>query len=358
MKINQSFAIDGKCISTSRPPFIIAEISANHNGSIDNALQLISLAKQSGADAVKLQTYTPNTITVDSQRNEFYIKDGKWAGQSLYNLYQNAHTPWDWHEELFAFAKQIGITIFSSPFDFTAIDFLEKLECPAYKIASFEIVDIPLIKYAAKTGKPLIISTGMANEEEISDAVKAAKDAGCKALALLHCVSGYPTPSEEYNLLTIPDLIKKYKINIGLSDHTIDNIAAITSVALGATLIEKHFTLDREGGGPDDSFSLEPSDLRDLVNGTRNAWKAMGKTDYSLKKSEEKSIKHRRSLYFIKELRAGDKVTPDSIKSIRPSNGIPPKYYDYIINEKLVCDVKKNSPVEFRYFKKTIKDKC
>ena len=260
----KSFKINGRLIGKESPPYIIAEMSANHNGSIDSAFAIIDEAKATGADAVKIQTYTADTITLNSNSDDFIIKGGLWDGRTLYDLYQEAHTPWEWHKQLFDYAREVGITIFSSPFDKTAVDFLEELNTPAYKIASFEAIDLPLIRYVAKKGKPMIISTGMANEMEINEAVKTAQSSGCNDLAILHCVSGYPAPAEEYNLKTIPDMISKFGLITGLSDHTLDNTIAIGSVALGAAIIEKHFTLNRNAGGPDDSFSLEPDKMREL----------------------------------------------------------------------------------------------
>ena len=248
--------INNRIISNQQPPYIIAEMSANHNGDINNAYKIIDMAKATGADAVKLQTYTPDTMTINMKTPEFIIEGGLWGGQSLYELYKGAFMPWEWHQPLFDYAKKIGITIFSSPFDNTAVDLLEDLNTPAYKIASFEVVDLPLIKYVAQTGKPMIISTGMADVEEIQEAIEAARESGCKELAVLHCVSGYPAPAADYNLRTLVDMQKKFGLVTGLSDHTIDNTTAITSVALGASIIEKHVTLDRNFGGPDDSFSL------------------------------------------------------------------------------------------------------
>ena len=254
-------------IASDVPPYVIAELSANHNGRISTALRIIEEAKKAGANAVKIQTYRPDTITLNSDLPDFKITDGLWAGHTLYELYELAHTPWEWHAPLFEHARKVGITIFSSPFDNTAVDLLEDLNAPAYKIASFEAVDLPLIKYVASTGKPMIISTGMADAEEIQEAINAARTGGCKQLAILHCVSGYPAPSADYNLRTITDMIQRFGLVTGLSDHTLDNTTAITSVALGASIIEKHFTLDRSGGGPDDSFSLEPTELATLCVG-------------------------------------------------------------------------------------------
>ncbi len=330
-------------------PLIIAEMSANHNGSIENAFKIIEAAKKAGADAVKLQTYTPDTITLNCKSDDFLIDDGLWIGKSLYELYQLAYTPWEWHAELFAYAEKIGITIFSSPFDTTAVDLLEDLNTPAYKIASFEAVDLPLIKYAASTGKPLIISTGMADAEEIQEAIDAAYSAGCKQLAILHCVSGYPAPASDYNLHTIVDMQKRFGIPVGLSDHTLDNTTAIAAVALGACIIEKHFTLDRNGGGADDSFSLEPHELAALCRDSKTAWQALGKVDYGRKSSEQGNVKFRRSLYFVKDLAVGDIVTPDCIRSVRPGFGLAPKYLDFVLGKKLIKPAEKNSPVSFEH---------
>ncbi len=337
--------IAGRKIGPNQPPYIIAELSANHNGKLETAMKIIEEAAKAGADAVKLQTYRPDTITLDCDRDEFKIKGGLWDGRTLYELYEEAHMPWEWHKPLFEHAKKIGIPIFSSPFDTTAVDLLEDLDAPAYKIASFEAVDLPLIRYVAATGKPMIISTGMADAEEIEEAIRAAREGGCKELAILHCVSGYPAPAEDYNIRTIPDMIERFGMATGLSDHTIDNTTAIASVVLGASLIEKHFTLDRNGGGPDDSFSLEPEDLAALCRDSKTAWKALGKVDYGQKSSEHGNVQFRRSLYFVKNLSAGDIVTEDCIRSVRPGYGLQPKYYDLILGKPVNQSVKKDSPV-------------
>ena len=334
-----SIHIAGRRIAIDEPPYVIAELSANHNGKLDTALKIIEEAKRAGADAVKLQTYTADTITLNCDSEEFQIHGGLWDGKTLYQLYQEAHMPWEWHKPLFEYARKLDITIFSSPFDNTAVDLLENLNAPAYKIASFEAVDLPLIKYAASTGKPMIISTGMANADEIQEAIAAAREAGCKQLAILHCVSGYPAPAEDYNLRTIPDMIKRFGVVTGLSDHTLDNTTAIASIALGSSIIEKHFTLDRKGGGPDDSFSLEPQQLLDLCQKVRICWKAMGKENYAIKDSEISNLKFRRSLYFVKALKAGSVIKTDDIKSIRPGYGLPPKMLDEIIGKRLKVDV-------------------
>ncbi len=346
MSDTKAITIDGRIISVDAPPYIIAELSANHNGRLETALRIIEEAKKAGADAVKLQTYTADTITLNCDSEEFQIKGGLWDGRTLYDLYQQAHMPWEWHKPLFKHAQNLGITIFSSPFDNTAVDLLEDLNAPAYKIASFEAVDLPLIKYVASTGKPMIISTGMANSEEIQEAIDAAREGGCKELAILQCVSGYPAPAEDYNLRTIPDMINRFGLVTGLSDHTLDNTTAIASVVLGASIIEKHFTLDRNGGGPDDSFSLEPEDLAALCRDSKTAWKALGQVDYGRKSSEQSSAQFRRSLYFVKDLKKGDVITPDCARSVRPGFGLPPKRLEWVLGQKLIKPVCVNTPVK------------
>jgi pseudaminic acid synthase len=339
--------IDSRPIGTQYPPYIIAELSANHNGSLQTALRIVEEAKLAGADAVKLQTYTPDTITLNCNDEAFRINGGLWDGRTLYDLYKEAHMPWDWHKPLFEHAHKLGITIFSSPFDNTAIDLLEDLNTPAYKIASFEAIDLPLIKYAASTRKPMIISTGMANEIEIQEAVDTARSGGCSQLAILHCVSGYPAPASDYNLRTINDMVQRFGLVTGLSDHTIDNTTAIASIAMGASIIEKHFTLNRNGGGPDDSFSLEPNELLALCASSRVAWQAIGNVDYSQQSSELSNVKFRRSLYFVRQGKAGDIITTDMIRSVRPGFGLPPKYLDKLIGKRLTMDVQINTPTNF-----------
>lgn len=343
--------IAGRRIALDARPYVIAELSANHNGRLETAMRIIEEAKKAGADAVKLQTYRPDTITLDCDSEDFKIHGGLWGGRTLYELYQEAHMPWDWHKPLFEHARSLGITIFSSPFDNTAVDLLEDLNAPAYKIASFEAVDLPLIKYVASTGKPMIISTGMADAEEIQEAIDAACEGGCKELAILHCVSGYPAPASDYNLRTIPDMIQRFGLVTGLSDHTLDNTTAIASVALGASIIEKHFTLDRNGGGPDDSFSVQPDELAALCRGTRTAWEALGKVDYGRKSSEQGNVKFRRSLYIVKDLKAGDVLAPDNLRSIRPGFGIQPKFIDTLYGRKVTRDVKKGTPMNWDILK-------
>lgn len=337
--------INGRIIGAGHPCYVVAEVSANHNGKLETAMQLIEAAKKAGADAVKLQTYRPDTITLDCDSEDFRIHGGLWDGRTLYDLYREAYMPWEWHAQLFEKARELDITIFSSPFDNTAVDFLEDLNAPAYKIASFEAVDLPLIKYVASTGKPMIISTGMADAEEIQEAIDAAREGGCRELAILHCVSGYPAPASDYNLHTIPDLIQRFGLVTGLSDHTLDNTIAIVSIALGASIIEKHFTLDRKGGGPDDSFSLEPPDFAALCQNVHTAWKALGVVDYGRKSSELGNVKFRRSLYFVKDLKAGDVITADAVRSVRPGYGLSPKYLESILGRRLTSSVSANCPV-------------
>ena len=331
--------IAGRMIGPHFPPYVIAEMSANHNGNLDSALRIMDEAKKAGADAVKIQTYRADTITLDSDLPDFQIKDGLWAGRSLYELYEWAHTPWEWHSILFEHSRKIGVTLFSSPFDKTAVDLLEDLGAPAYKIASFEAIDLPLIRYVARTGKPMIISTGMLDEQEIQEAIDAAREGHCKELAILRCVSGYPAPAADYNLRTLTDMIQRFSLITGLSDHTLGNTTAVASVALGASIIEKHFTLDRKGGGPDDSFSLEPSELNELCQSARSAWDAMGAVNYGRKSSEIGNVKFRRSLYFVKPLKAGECVRADSVRSVRPGFGLAPKYLDKVVGAVLKKDV-------------------
>lgn len=344
-KISPSMTINGRAIGVDHPPYLIAELSANHNGKLEVAMDIIAEATKAGADAVKLQTYRPDTITLDCDDDDFQIHGGLWNGRTLYELYAEAHLPWEWHKPLFEHAHKLGITIFSSPFDRTAIDLLEDLNAPAYKIASFEAVDHALIKYAASTGKPMIISTGMADGEEIAEAIDAARSGGCRELAILHCVSGYPAPAQDYNLRTIPDMISRFGCVTGLSDHTLDNTTAIASVVLGASIIEKHFTLDRNGGGPDDSFSLEPAEMEALCRDSKTAWKALGRIDYGRKSSEIGNVKFRRSLYFVRDMKAGETITAEHVRSVRPGFGLPPKMLANVIGKRASRDIRMNSPV-------------
>jgi len=344
--------IENRPIGSNSPPYLIAEMSANHNGKIDTAFRIIEEAKLAGANAVKLQTYKPDTITLNCTTDEFQVHGGLWDGRNLYDLYQEAHMPWDWHAPLFDYAKKIGITIFSSPFDHTAVDLLESLNAPAYKIASFEAIDLPLIRYVAKTRKPMIISTGMASVEEIQEAIDAARSAGCTQLAILHCVSGYPAPASDYNLRTIADMRERFGLVTGLSDHTLDNTTAITSIAMGASIIEKHFTLDRSGGGPDDSFSLEPSDLAELCTGAKTAWEALGRVSYERQASELGNVKFRRSLYFVRDIQAGEIVTQEHIRSVRPGFGLAPKFLDQVLGKKMSKSAHYGVAVTLEHFAK------
>lgn len=345
--MNPFITIDNRKIGADFPPYIIAELSANHNGDIERAFAIMEEAKKAGADAIKLQSYTHETITIDGEGEEFQIHGGLWDGQSLYDLYKGAHMPWDWHQPLFEKAKELEITIFSSPFDFSAVDLLEELNAPAYKIASFELVDLPLIARVAKTGKPMIMSTGMANQIEIQEAINTARDNGCSELVVLHCVSGYPAPADQYNLRTIPDMASRFNVLAGLSDHTTDNATAVASVALGACLIEKHVTLDRTGGGPDDSFSLEPKELTQLCQDTKTAWQSLGQVNYEKTEAEKGNIKFRRSLYFVQDIKAGEVITDKHVRSIRPGYGLAPKYLDDILGKTALQDVSFGTPVSF-----------
>lgn len=343
--MSQSLSIDGRPIGPDHPPYVIAEMSGNHNGDIGRALKIMAAAKEAGADAIKLQTYTPDTITIRCDKPDFLIKGGLWNGRMLYDLYAEAHTPWDWHERLFEEARRLSITVFSTPFDPTSVDLLERLGAPAYKVASFEIVDLPLIERIARTGKPMIISTGMADEAEISDALATARKAGCHNIILLHCVSGYPTPVEDANLNTIPNMAARFDTPIGLSDHTPGIAAAVTSIALGARVIEKHFTLARADGGPDAAFSLEPTELADLCRSARAAWLALGKVDYSLKSSERNNMVFRRSLYAVSDIARGEKFTNDNVRSIRPGYGLPPKHLPDILGRRATKSIERGTPM-------------
>jgi N-acetylneuraminate synthase len=337
--------INDRAIGPGHPPYLIAELSANHNGNLAQALRIIDAAVEAGADAVKIQTYRPDTITLKSDAPDFQITEGLWSGRTLYDLYEWAHTPWEWHEELFAHAAKRGITLFSSPFDPTAVDLLEGLGTPAYKIASFEAVDLPLIRYVASKGKPMIISTGMADLEEITEAVEAARDGGCQQLALLHCVSGYPAPAADYNLATIADMTARFGVPVGLSDHTLDNTTAIASVALGACIIEKHLTMDRNGGGPDDSFSLEPEQFAVLCKDARTAWSAVGHIDYGRKSAETSNVMFRRSLYFVQDIAKGEVIQADAVRSVRPGFGVAPKLRERIVGQTARRKIDAATPV-------------
>ena len=331
--------IQNRLIGAMQEPFIIAELSANHGGDIELAKKTIQSAKNSGADAIKLQTYTPDTMTIDCQNPDFLIDEGLWKGRNLYDLYKQASTPYEWHSELFSFSQDIGIICFSTPFDETAIDLLEDLNTPAYKVASFELTDHVLLKNIAKTEKPVIMSSGMATLEEISDAYEILIGGGTKEIAILHCVSGYPTEVKYANLNTISDLKKNFDCVIGLSDHTISNSAAIASISLGACLVEKHFILDRNIGGPDSDFSIEPDQFKELKKGTTEAWESLGSVNYELKGEEENMVKFRRSIYAVKDITKGELFNSSNIRRIRPGNGIEPKYFESIVGKKALKDI-------------------
>jgi len=340
-----TITIANRQIGPGNPPYVIAEISGNHNGDINKALELIRVAKKAGADAVKMQTYTADTMTIMSDKPDFCIEGGLWDGHTLYDLYQWAHTPWEWHEALFKEAEKLGITIFSSPFDETAVDFLEALNAPAYKIASFELTDIPLIQKVARTGKPMIMSTGMANKQEINEAISAAKEAGAIEIAILHCISGYPTPLSDANLNCIPMLEKDFDCVTGLSDHTLGTTAATTAIALGASIIEKHVTLDRNDPGPDAAFSLEPGELETLCQQCKDAYAALGTASYKLKPAEQANTQFRRSIYVVKDIKKGELFTTENVRRIRPGYGLEPKYMDQVLGSKAVADIEVGTPL-------------
>ncbi len=334
-------------IGKEYPPFIIAEMSGNHNQSLERALQIVDAAAAAGAHAIKLQTYTADTMTLDLQEGHFFIDDPKslWHGKTLYELYQEAHTPWKWHDPLFKRAQELGLIAFSTPFDETAVDFLENLSVPCYKIASFENTDIPLIRRVAATGKPLFISTGMANVAELDDAVRAAREAGAKDVILLKCTSSYPASPAHSNLRTIPHLRELFSCETGLSDHTTGIGAAVCSVALGATVIEKHFTLKRSEGGVDAAFSIEPDELKQLVQETKQAWQALGEIKYGVEGNEADSLKYKRSLFVVQDIKKGEKITRKNIRAIRPGIGISPKYFDTLVGRIAIKELKKGTPV-------------
>lgn len=340
--------ISGRQIGSGAPPYIVAELSGNHNGDLDRALEIIRAIATAGADAVKLQTYTADTITIDHDGPEFTVETGGlWDGRSLYDLYDEAHTPWEWHQAMFDCAREAGLAIFSAPFDHSAVDFLESLDCPAYKIASFEIVDLPLIAKVAATGKPLIISTGMADMAEIREAVDTAREAGAVNIAVLHCVSGYPTPASESHLATIPQLAAELGVQVGLSDHTLGTAVPVAAVALGATIIEKHVTLRRSDGGPDAAFSLEPEELKQMVEACRMAGAAVGEADFGRKPSEEKNTVFRRSVYIVSDIGAGEVFQPHHIRSIRPGYGISPKHIGDVIGKSATRDLKRGTALKW-----------
>ena len=342
-----SVEINGREIGPNCPPYIIAELSANHNGDIERALETIKVAHEQGADAIKIQTYTAETMTIDCDSEEFMIRGGLWDGYKLYDLYKWAETPFEWHRTIFDYAARIGITIFSTPFDETAVDLLEELNVPAYKIASFEATDIPLIRYVSSKGRPVIISTGTCSEEEIADAVLAARESGCKDLVLLHCISSYPAPIAEANLLQMPNLAARFNSLPGLSDHTLGTTASVAAVALGACVIEKHFTLSRQDKGPDSDFSIEPPELKRLCQDTRDAWLALGRPGFERQQVEDASKLYRRTIYFVRDMQAGQKVTELDIRRIRPGYGLPSKHFGEIIGRTVRHDVKRGTSVQW-----------
>ena len=340
-------SIDGREIGEGCKPYIVAEMSGNHNHDLGRALNIVDAAKAAGADAVKLQTYRADTITIDHHGEEFIVKGGLWDGRRLYDLYEEAHTPWEWHAPIFEHARRIGITVFSSPFDDTAVDFLEALGAPAYKIASPELIDLPLIRKVARTGKPIVMSTGAASFEEIDEAVEAARDAGANELIVLHCTAAYPAPPEEANLATIRALAERFDVVAGLSDHTMGTNVSTLAVGLGASFIEKHFTLARSDGGVDSAFSLEPAELDELVNASQIAQATVGKPTFGPTTSEASVLKNRRSLYVVKPIAKGERLTPDNIRSIRPANGLKPKHFDSVIGRRATRDLAFGEPLAF-----------
>ncbi|MGG3804447.1 pseudaminic acid synthase [Metabacillus fastidiosus] len=336
-------------IGANHKPFIIAEMSGNHNQSLKRALEIVDIAAKSGAHALKIQTYTADTMTLNIENHDFQINDENslWNGQNLYQLYQQAYTPWEWHKPIFKRARELGMIPFSTPFDETAVDFLEELDVPLYKIASFENTDLPLVKKVASTGKPMIISTGMATVAEIDETVRTAREAGCQDLILLKCTSTYPATAENTNISTIPHMRDLFNVQVGLSDHTMGTGVAVASVALGATVIEKHFTLSREEGGVDAAFSMEPSEMEALVQETKRAWEALGNITYGPTEQERASLKFRRSIYVTKDIKAGEMFTKENIKVIRPGYGLAPKYYEQILQTEAKKDFKVGEPLSF-----------
>lgn len=341
--------IANQVISPHHQPFIVAEMSGNHNQSLERALEIVEAAAKTGAHALKLQTYTADTMTLDIKEGEFFIDDSKslWQGKSLHDLYKQAYTPWEWHQPIFDRCRELGIICFSTPFDATAVDFLESLNVPCYKIASFENTDLPLIRKVASTGKPMIISTGMATVAELDETVRTAREAGCQDLILLKCTSTYPATPENSNILSIPHLRELFDVQVGLSDHTMGIGVAVASVALGATVIEKHFTLRRADGGVDSAFSMEPEEMAQLVVESERAWHALGKVQYGPVDAEKGSLVFRRSLYVAKDMKAGDIFTPENLRAVRPGLGLPPKYYDVFLGKSVRRELKKGTPLSW-----------
>lgn len=339
-------------IGPNHPPFIVAEMSGNHNQSLEKALAIVEAANKAKVHAIKLQTYTADTMTLDIAEREFVINapENLWDGQNLYNLYQKAHTPWEWHKRIFDRCNELGMICFSTPFDFTAVDFLEELNVPAYKIASPENIDLPLIRKVASAGKPMIISSGMASIAELDEAVRTAREAGCNDIIMLKCTSTYPTSPEDSNILTIPHMRDLFDVQVGISDHTLGIGVPLAAIALGATVIEKHFTLSRSEGGVDTDFSLEPQEFTDLVRESKRAWQSLGRVKYGLTESEKTTLKFRRSLYVVQDMRKGDIVTSKNVRAIRPGLGLLPKYHDILLGKKIIRDVKRGTPVTWDLF--------
>ena len=344
---DNSFAIDSRSIGGGQPPYVIAELSGNHGGSLACALELLEACHASGVDAVKLQTYTADGMTIRGTRPEFMLSGGPWDGWHLHDLYKTAQTPWEWHEDLFARARQLGITIFSSPFEAAAVELLESLQAPAYKVASFELTDLPLIRRIAASGKPMILSTGLATVEDIAEALAAARDGGCSQLALLHCTSAYPAPAEDANLLTIPDMTERFGLPCGLSDHSTGIDVALAAVAVGACILEKHVTLRRSDGAVDSSFSLEPDELAMLVAASRRVWASRGRPHYGPTPSEQKNLHYRRSLYLVRDVNRGSPVTAESVRAIRPGLGLRPKHLNEVIGRRAIRNLKAGEPLDF-----------
>jgi pseudaminic acid synthase len=343
--VSSSISIAGRPIGRDHEPYVICELSGNHNGSLERALKLMEAAAATGADAIKIQSYTPDTITIDHDGPGFRIEGGLWDGRTLYDLYGEAQTPFEWHEALFARARELRVTLFSTPFDESAVDLLEELGAPAYKIASFEAIDLPLVAYVASKRKPMIISTGMANLDEIGEAVRTARENGCDQIVLLHCVSSYPAPDDQSNVRTVPDLAERFGVVSGLSDHTAGSAVAVASIALGGSVVEKHFTLARSDGGPDAAFSLEPDEFRTLVEDCKRAWRSLGHPTYDLQGCEQGSVAFRRSVYVVRDVRAGEELTRENVRSIRPGYGLPPKHLPEVLGRRASRDLKRGEPL-------------
>jgi pseudaminic acid synthase len=346
--VSKTITINGRPVGPGHPVYVVAELSANHGGDFQRALRLVEVAKEAGADAVKLQTYTADTLTLDSDAEPFRVRGGTlWDGRTLHDLYREAHTPWEWQPKLKVRADELGLDLFSSPFDATAVEFLERMGVPAHKIASFEIVDLELIRQAARTGKPLILSTGMASREEIGEAVRTAREGGAAGVALLKCTSAYPAPPEEMNLRAIPALAEAFDVPVGLSDHTLGTAVAVAAVALGACIIEKHFTLARSLGGPDSTFSVEPDELRDLVQAVRAAEAALGSAEHGMGKAETRSRAFRRSLFLVRDVKQGEMFTSENVRSIRPADGLAPKHLEAVLGRPAARDAERGTPLSW-----------